>query len=40
MKDVWYDENEPAKRYKFVNNFYFEKLIDEEKVFEEKQNGK
>jgi hypothetical protein len=35
--DVFHDANEPAKRYKFVNNFYLETLIDEEVAFQEKQ---
>jgi hypothetical protein len=36
MKDVWHDTDEPSRKYKFVNNFYIEKLIDEEIVFQEK----
>lgn len=34
VQDIHHDENEPAKKYKFVNNFYMEDLINEEKDFE------
>lgn len=40
IKDVWHDENEPAKKLKFVNNFYIENLINEEKEYEEKYRKK
>jgi hypothetical protein len=33
MIDVYHDENEPAKKYKWVNNFSVEELINEEQEF-------
>lgn len=35
ITDVFHGENEPAKKHKFVNNFFVEKLIEEEKEFED-----